>query len=137
MKDALQVRPSAVNARHISKSLGNYVFYELDLTGCSDSQEALATLVLNDDKQLGKSRVESWKDVSSDMRFASMVAATGMMLAGHQSLGDLDENSLDGIVQTVEKLDGATLTAERRDAMDLIQRVISIVNESSGGEKVE
>jgi len=137
MKDALQARPSAVNARHISKSRGNYVFYELELTGSSDSQETMATLVLSDDAQLVKSRVESWKDVSSDMRFASMVAATGMMLAGHQSLGDLDTNSLQGIVETVEKQDGATLTAERRDAVELIQRVISIVNESSGGKKVE
>jgi len=137
VKDALHVRPSAVNARYISKSQGNYVIYELELTGFSGSQEALATLGLNDDIRLAKSRLESWRDVSPDMRFASMVAATGMMLASNQSLGDLDANSLQGIVQAVEQQDGATLTAERRDAIELIKQVISIAHESSGGKKVE
>ena len=55
----------------------------------------------------------------------------------YQSLGELDASMLQEIVQAVEKRDGATLMTERRDAMDLIQKVITITKESLGGENVE
>lgn len=136
-KERSPIHPAVVDARHIAKSQGNYVLYELELNDVLGSDESMAVLTLDTDVQLVKNRVKSWKDVSSDMRFASMVAATGMMLAEHPALGDFDADSLQGVVQAIEKQDGVTLTAERREALDLIQRVISISQESSEEVKVE
>ena len=137
MQAGSQIRPSVVDAHHISKSRGNYVFYELELTDFSDSQETLATLVFNEDAKLQKNHVERWQDVSSDMRFASMVAATGLILGEYPSLGGLNGSSLQEIVRLVETQDEATLTAERRDAIALIRQVISIAQESSAGKEVD
>lgn len=113
--------------RKTAKPEGNYVIYELNVAknvgGLSESEEPWATLTLGDDARLPVSRVVSWIHASSDLRFASVVAASGMLMAGNSSLGELDTEKLKSLATMLQVQDASDLASERHAALDWIQQV--------------
>ncbi|GEM_PF-2937644 len=119
---------TTARGRGISKSRGNYVLYELDLEGFTESEEPWATLVLGESSRLPASRVLSWIHASADLRFASMIAASGMMMAGNSSLGELDAVKLSSLLEMMQVQDGSVLSDERREALELMQKAAVLLD---------
>ena len=128
---------TSAQPREISKPQGNYVIYELNVAknvgGLSESEEPWATLTLGDDSRLPARRVVSWIHASSDLRFASVVAASGMLMAENSSLGELDAEKLKSLATMLQVQDAQNLASERRDALDLIQQLSALLENRGAG----
>lgn len=120
---------------YVSKSRGNYLIYELELTSQSalteapDGYPALATLRFGNkgdatkkSNQLKVNRISAWQSASSDLRFASTVAATGILLSQRDDLDGLDASSLARMVQQVESKSAGQRDSGRKEALMLIKR---------------
>ena len=116
-----------------SRTRGNYVFYEI-LLNDDESDENFApivSLILGDDEQPLFDKMKSWSDVSSDMRFATIVAATGMMLADYSSMGDLNPDRLNSMVDSFVSQDGGDLSPERKQALELMRKASHLLKRSN------
>ncbi|MCP5534749.1 MAG: von Willebrand factor type A domain-containing protein [Akkermansiaceae bacterium] len=126
----------------MSRSHGNYVLYELELDDAVAATDhgAIATLTLG---QRGKvegsarlpiGRVASWIHASADMRFASTVAACGMLLANSPSMGELDSERLVTLVGILETQDSTMLGGDRRGALKLMREAARLMGVDAGRE---
>ena len=87
-------------------------------------------LTLGGDSKLTAERPKAWIEVSHDMRFASMIAAMGMMLSDYPAYGILDADQLTEMVDVIEKTDGVSLVEERKKAIDLVRKALQIMQKS-------
>jgi len=121
-------------AMQVSRSRGNYIIYELmpadDVDIDVDSDIPMVTLSLGGDENLPSGRIVSWIHASADLRFASMVTASGMLLAGTSSASELDTDRLKSLLDLLEKQDGSTFDADRRDALKIIRQASVILDAS-------
>ncbi len=129
------LKSSATNSsiRGMSRSHGNYVIYELELSG--DSDLSIATLQLGDEVAASLTvypdQAKSWFTSSADLRFASTVTATGMLLTTTTSAGELDASRLLSLLGLLEEKDKSTLSGERRHALTLLTRAAELVDVST------
>ena len=126
---------------HISKSHGNYVIYEVEsvLENSSSEQQSLVTLKLG--AQPGQSLslklidANSWINASEDLRFASTVSATGMLLSDTSSKGELDTARLLSMIEVLKKQGDEKTPHERKRALPLLQQAAQILAGSSESEQ--
>jgi len=130
--------------RNLSKSHGNYVIYELEPVSDGSAspntapvaEQTLATLQIGDQPDqsisLKSSQVKTWLNTSPDLRFASTLAATGMLLSTTTSTGDLDATLLKSLVSVIEKKDFDQLPSERKAAMALFKMVSGLLDRVQG-----
>lgn len=120
----------------LARSQGNYVVYEVEPVEPVESAEpagALATLKVGESSEFVV-RADSaldWELASVDLRFASVVTATGMVLAGTPVAGGVDVDGLRALLDDLEKRtsEGSVpeLTVERSDALQFIRKVVELV----------
>ena len=126
-------------AMQVSRSRGNYIIYELMPTDDADidvdSNIPMVTLSLGGDENLASGRIVSWIHASADLRFASTVTASGMLLAGTSSASELDIDRLNSLLNVLEKQDGSTLDADRRDALKIIRQASALLDASMSNDQ--
>ena len=74
-------------------------------------------------------RIRSWRNASSDLRFASSVTAVGMLLSSTSSSGELDVSRLSSLLEIVEKQDIDTISAERKAGLEILKRTVDLLNQ--------
>ena len=107
------------------QSQSHYVIYELDTVESDEVGAPLVTLALGAESSLPVSLVNRWDQVSPDFRFASVIAAAALMLKDEES-GDLGTPKLRSLVEMLEVKDGESLSPERKKALKLILKTISL-----------
>lgn len=115
-----------------SRTRGNYVIYELlmDNKKADLLDHSSVALTLGGDNKLTTERPKAWIEVSHDMRFASMIAAMGMILSDYPTSGILDADQLTEMVDVIEKTDGASLVEERKKGINLVRKALQIMQKS-------
>lgn len=115
-----------------SRTHGNYVLFELvlDKNVAGRENEPLVSLNLGGDEMLAIKEPKSWEGATHDLRFASMIAATGMVISDYPASGELDAKHLGSLLDDIDKNDGASLTPERKEAMKLIRKALGIIENS-------
>ena len=136
MKNTVSIAASG-GPSQASRSHGNYVIYELDMTERAGIPEegAIATLTLGQGATavpLSVGRIAGWIHASADLRFASVVSACGMLLDDSLFIGELDAKRLLSLVDIIEKQDSSALGGGRRDALKIIRQAGGLVAASSG-----
>lgn len=121
-----------------SRTRGNYVIYEIqtgpDRAAAQDAP--LVTLTLGGDDVLAAEQPKSWIHASADMRFASAVAAAGMMLSDYPAQGELDAARLGSLCDLIEQSDGPDMPAERKEALGLVRKAIGIAGRGPDPQKI-
>lgn len=141
------VKGTVSGPRNLSKSRGNYVIYELEPVTAADlapspdpvSDATIATLRLGEqpDQSLGlkASQVQAWSDASPDLRFASTLSATGMLLTSSSSTGNLDVARLKFLVGVVENKDLSSPSAAREEALELLKIISDLLENPVHGDR--
>ncbi|BDS06388.1 hypothetical protein NT6N_14280 [Oceaniferula spumae] len=122
--------------RRVSKSHGNYVIYEVELNPTAAESDAgadaIVTLQLGNKPSqsttLGESQVSSWLNASPDFRFASTVAATGMLIADTSTPGELSDVRLRSLISVIETKDAGSLPVERSRALEVLKKATGLVS---------
>lgn len=127
---AVKSAPGGMSTTH-----GNYVIYELELSGYGHEGLSIATLQLGDQESerltVHPRQAKSWLTSSVDLRFASTVTATGMLLSGTTSSGELNADRLLSLLDLMEKKDTSSLSGERKLALPLLKSAAQLVSKSA------
>lgn len=119
--------------RHISKSHGNYVIYEIEPVTDVDESAGTSLGLLNlgvnpaHAMTLEVSSVSSWLNASADLRFASTVAATGMLLSSASSTGELDAARLKSLLEVLRTKDQDSIPEQRKAAIELLKKASDLL----------
>jgi len=111
-----------------AQSQGHYMMYELETVQGDEIDVPLVTLDLGSESSLPVSLVNRWDHASSDFRFASVIAATGLMLNGAQS-SKVDAQKLRSLVEMLEVQDGESLSPDRKEALTLILKTVTLAEQ--------
>lgn len=116
-----------------SRTRGNYVLYELLLgEEKADSLDApLVYLSLEGMTMLTIKEPKTWSRASADMRFATLIAATGMVLSDYPAKGELDAARLATLADLIEKTDNQSLSAERREGLKLVRKAAAMLGHAA------
>lgn len=128
------VRPNPIagqmgNPEFVSKTHGNYVLYEVELRqGVAQGVDFTAVSLDVAGERLLVNPPRPWQDASGDMRFASLVAATGMLLGDYPEVGALKPESLLGLCEQIKPAGEETDLAEgRASAIQLIKKAVELL----------
>ncbi|MBK1831504.1 von Willebrand factor type A domain-containing protein [Verrucomicrobiaceae bacterium R5-34] len=119
----------------LSRSHGNYVIYELQpneaATGAISEAATLVTLRLGtqpeDSLNMTGGQVQAWTAASADLRFASTVTATGMLLSETSARGKLDAGELLSMVDVIEQNDLGPFPDARGEALELLKAIAALM----------
>lgn len=118
--------------QQISKTHGNYVIYELEPVMAVQGDSVIATLVLGDGTRMSLNQSVAWEGIASpDLRFASTVAATGMLISGQDSSHMVTAEKLLSMLEVIEKGIPASLN-KRRKALTIMKKCASIFAANTG-----
>ncbi|MGB0991418.1 MAG: VWA domain-containing protein [Akkermansiaceae bacterium] len=105
----------------------NYVICELVLINPNDTGEGFLPIVdlFFSDSRLFCGKIKTWSEVSADFRFASTVAATGMLLLETPDLGNLTPSELSRLIAQLET--SGLSNKEHKKALTTLKRVASLL----------
>ncbi|MBT8036261.1 MAG: von Willebrand factor type A domain-containing protein [Verrucomicrobiae bacterium] len=115
-----------------SRSHGNYVIYELEVVEGTEGSGRIAALTLGQgaaSKPLSVGTVVDWAEASSDLRFASVVSACGIVLSGGSTSGELDADKLVSLVDMIERQDATGLGVKRKEGLKVIRRAAGLLSD--------
>jgi len=106
----------------------NYVLYEVQPAKVEQIENgaSLVTLTMSGGGTLGSSQLTAWADASEDLRFASLMAGSGMWMSGSYFKDGAPANLIRTGVDSFDFGNPSALSEARREALSLVQKALAL-----------